>query len=96
MLTVVAIALQLDLGGRPGEVLDLTCEHATEAQSQRYPNYGVRFHPLAFKKALKSQQYDDTVFSRTEGEDLLLDDSSSAARREAPGERLLSPLTHAT
>ena len=67
-----------------------------EPQGKRFPHYGVRFHPLIFKKASKSQQYDDTVFSRTTGEKAFYAKILPVLRGATrPGERLLSPLTYA-
>ena len=90
VLTVAAMSLQLDLGGRPSETLELTREHVVEPQRKRFPQYGLRFHPMIFKKASKSQQYDDTVFSRTTGERAFYAKILPVLRGATrPGERLL-------
>ena len=95
LLAAAAMTLQLDLGGRPSETLELTREHVIEPQGRKHPNYGARFHPLVFKKASKSQQYDDTVFSRVDGDRAFYGKVLPVLRGATrPGERLLSPLTY--
>ena len=97
VLSVAAMALQLDLGGRPTETIELTKANVIEPQGKRFPCHGVRFHGLDLGDARpnKSQLYDDTVLSRVEGDrsfySKILPTLKSAAR---PGEKLLAPLTH--
>ena len=91
------MALQLDLGGRPTETIELTKSHVVEPQGRRFPCHGVRFHALEINnKPSKNQQFDDTVLSRVDGVNSFyartLPILKSAAR---PGERLLAPLSYA-
>ena len=97
VLAVGAMVLQMDLGGRPTETLDLTKSNVIEPQGRKFPSHGVRFHgtDLGDARPNKSQLFDDTVMSRTEGDNSfyskVLPTLKSAAR---PGERLLAPLTY--
>ena len=104
LLSVAAMAVQLDIGGRPSETLDLTRERVIPPQGRKWPRVGVQFHPSVLPgrsrsaprrlKPNKSGQFDDTVMSSVDGSanclyTPVLTNLRNAARA---GERLFSPL----